>query len=265
MGPPGGGSAIIARMPAPKLLVESRGAVTVVTLNRPDVHNAVDAETADLLTGAIEGFAAGEERVMVVTGAGDRAFCAGADLKAVEGLMRRPDVSRTGPLGFSGLEPGKPTIAAIEGYCMGGGIELALWCDFRVAGEGAVFGALNRRVGVPWVDGGTQRLPQAVGVANALYLMETAERIDAQRALRIGLVQEVVGHGRALDRALELADRISGWPQVSLRADREATRASWGRTLEEGLSYEGKVGQAAAEHDELAEGAKRFTQRSQGE
>jgi enoyl-CoA hydratase len=214
------------------------------------------------LTAAIEEFAAEDSRVMVLTGVGNRAFCSGADLKAVEGLMRRPDIARTGPLGFSGLEPRKPTVAAVEGYCLGGGIELACWCDFRVAGESAVFGALNRRVGVPWVDGGTQRLPQTVGLGNALYIMETGQRIDARRALRMGLVQEVVPAAAALGRALELAERIAAWPQVSLISDREAARASWGRTVDEGLAYEAKVGQVSAKHDELAEGTRRFGDRA---
>lgn len=248
-------------MPGPKLLVERRAAVTVLTINRPEVHNCIDPETADLLTAAIESFAAGEDRVLVVSGAGGRAFCSGADLKAVEGLMRRPEAARTGPLGFSGLDPGRPTVAAIEGYCVGGGLELACWCDFRVAGGGAVFAALNRRVGVPWVDGGTQRLPRAVGMGNALYLIETGERIDAGRALEMGLVQEVVPAGSALRRAVELAERIAAWPQVSLRSDRRATARSWGRTLEEGLAFEAEVGHAAARDRELTEGARRFTER----
>ncbi|HEX2031385.1 MAG TPA: enoyl-CoA hydratase-related protein [Actinomycetota bacterium] len=248
-------------MPAPKLLIERRAAVTVLTINRPEVRNCVDAETADLLTDAIEDFAAGDDRVLVVTGTGDRAFCAGADLKAVEGLMRRPGAARTGPLGFSGLDPGKPTIAAVEGYCVGGGLELACWCDFRVAGEGAVFGALNRRVGVPWVDGGTQRLPRTVGMGNALYLIETGERIDARRGLEIGLVQEVVPAGSALGRAVELAERIAAWPQVSLRSDRRATSGSWGRTLGEGLAFEAEIGRAAALDEELTEGARTFVER----
>jgi enoyl-CoA hydratase len=120
----------------------------------------------------------------VVTGAGVRASCAGADLNAIDELMRRPEAARTGPLGFSGLEPGKPRIAAVERFCVGGGIELACWCDLRIAGEGAEFGALNRQVGVPWVDGGTQRMTRVVGQGNALYLIETGERIGgADRVL----------------------------------------------------------------------------------
>ena len=249
-------------MPGDKVLVDRRGPVTVVTLNRPDVHNCIDAETADLLSGSIEAFATDDDaRVMVVTGAGGRAFCSGADLKGVEELMHRPAAMKNAPLGFSNLEPGKPRIAAVEGYCIGGGIELAWWCDFAVAGEGAVFGALNRTSGVPWVDGGTQRMTRRIGIGNSLYLMETGERVDAARALQMGLVQEVVPTGGALDRSLELAERISGYPQQSLLADREAALATFGLILKDALEYEAKLGHPTAYTEEFTEGVRRFVER----
>jgi enoyl-CoA hydratase len=172
--------------------------------------------------------------------------------------MLRPDAARTAPLGFSGLEPGKPRVAAVEGYCVGGGVELACWCDIRVAGEGAVFAALNRRVGVPWVDGGTQRLPRIVGQGNALHLLLTGERVDARRAQQMGLVQEVVPEGTAVDRALELAQAMAGYPQSSLLADREATVGALGLPLAEGLAREGRVMEEAALLGELAEGVRGF-------
>ncbi|MGH2691978.1 MAG: enoyl-CoA hydratase-related protein [Actinomycetota bacterium] len=251
-------------MASDKLRVERRGAVTLVTLNRPEVHNCIDAEAADALTDAIESFADDAEAlVMVVTGAGGRAFCSGADLKAVEGLMRRPGALRNAPLGFSNLEPGKPRIAAVEGYCIGGGIELLCWCDFAVAGEGAVFAALNRRSGVPWVDGGTQRMARRIGTGNSLYLMETGERIDSARALRMGLVQEVVASGTALQRALELAERIASYPQKSLLADREAALATFGMSLEEGLRREAELGHPTAYEDEFSQGVERFAKREE--
>ena len=247
-------------MPSDTLLVERREAVTVLTINRPEVHNCIDAATADALTAAIESFASDDDaRVMIVAGAGDRAFCSGADLKAVEELMQRPGALRNAPLGFSNLEPRKPRIAAVEGYCIGGGIELACWCDFTIAGDGAIFAALNRRSGVPWVDGGTQRLIRRVGVGDALYLMETGERIDAARALQMGLVQEVVPHGTALTRAVELAERIADYPQKSLLADREAALASMGLSLEEGLALEAKLGHPTASEEEFTEGVRRFS------
>lgn len=257
-----GPSDIIGRHVPPKVLVERRGAITVLTLNRPEVRNCVDAETAGLLSELIESFAAdGDARVLVVTGAGDRAFCAGADLGAVDDLVRRPDAARTGPLGFSGLEPGKPRIAAVEGYCVGGGIELACWCDFRIAGEGAVFGALNRTVGVPWVDGGTQRMTRSIGQGNALYLLESGERIDARRAMAMGLVQEVVPTGTALDRALEIAGRMAAYPFPSLLADREAAMETWGRSLEDGLALEARLGLAAAADPQVAREARAFVEK----
>jgi enoyl-CoA hydratase len=251
-------------VPADKVLIEQRGAVTVLTLNRPEVHNCVDAEAADAISSEIEGFARDPEaRVLVVTGAGGRAFCAGADLRALDELMRRREAARTGPLGFSGLEPGKPRIAAVEGHCIGGGIELACWCDFRIAGEGASFGALNRRVGVPWVDGGTQRMTRIIGQGNALYLIETGGPIDARRAHEIGLVQEVVPTGMALGRALELAERIAAFPQSSLLADRGAVLGTWGRSLQEGLALEAELGGGAARHPEMMEGARGFLDREE--
>ena len=248
-------------MPSEKLRVERRSAVTLLTIDRPEVHNCIDAETADALTEAIEAFAEdASARVLVVTGAGDRAFCSGADLTAVEELMHRPGALRNAPLGFSNLEPGKPRIAAVEGYCIGGGIELACWCDFAVAGDGAVFAALNRRSGVPWVDGGTQRMTRRIGIGNALYLMETGERIDAARAREMGLVQEVVPAGTALERALKLAERVAGYPQSSLLADREAALATFGASLDQGLALEAKLGHPTASEEEFTSGVRRFVQ-----
>lgn len=141
-------------------------------------------------------------------------------------------------MGFARLDPGKPAIAAVNGYCFAGGMELACWCDFRLAAENAEFGVLNRRWGVGLFDGGTQRLPRIVGQGNALYLIETGVRIDARHALAIGLVQEVVPAGTALERALELADRIAGYPQESLRNDRAAALATSGLPLADGLALE---------------------------
>ena len=246
-------------MPAAKLRVERREAVTVLVIDRPEVHNCIDGETAGLIADAVETFASDPAaRVLVVTGEGGRAFCAGADLRDIDGLMGRPDAARTGWLGFSWIDTGKPSIAAIEGYCVGGGIELAVWCDFRIAGSGAEFAALNRRVGVPWVDGGTQRLARSVGAGNALYVMESAERIDAEGALRMGLVQEVVEAGHALPRALELAERIASFPQKSLLADRRSALATFGLALEDGLRLEAEKGNETAADDELRRAVEAF-------
>jgi enoyl-CoA hydratase/carnithine racemase len=249
-------------MPGDKVLVERRGAVTLLTINRPEVRNCIDAETADGLTAAIEEFGADDQaRVLVVTGTGDKAFCAGADLKAIDELIGRPGAVEHAPLGFSNLEPDKPRVAAVEGYCVGGGIELACWCDFAVAGDGAVFAALNREAGVPWVDGGTQRMTRRIGTGNALYLLETGERVDASRALAMGLVQEVVPHGQALTRALEVAERIASYGQTSLRSDRRSALTTFGVPLEEGLVLEAERGNPTAEHPEFTDGVQKFRER----
>jgi enoyl-CoA hydratase len=242
-----------------ELLVEQRGAVTLITLNRPDAHNSITAAMAVGLAEGIDAFAADDSaRVLVITGAGDTAFCSGANLKDVGELLRHAHTERAGPIGFAKLDPGKPTIAAVNGYCFAGGMELACWCDFRIASANAEFGALNRRWGVPFIDGGTQRFPRIMGQGNALYMIETGARIDAARAMAFGLVQEVVAAGAALDRALELADRIAGYPQASLRADRAATLATWGLSLDAGLYMEAGLCRPTAFDPEVAEGLRQF-------
>ena len=239
--------------------VERRGPVTVLTLNRPEVRNAVDGETAVALAGAIEDFGSDDgARAMVVTGAGDQAFCAGADLKRAIELFAHQAVERAGPMGFALLDPGKPTIGAINGFCLAGGIELASWCDVRIAEEHAEFGVVNRRWGVPLVDGGTQRLPRIVGMANALYLIETGVQIDAWQAKAMGFVQEIVPKGRSLARAIELAERIAAYPQASLIHDRAEALAAFHRPLAEGIRQERETGVPTLNDPEMADGLARF-------
>jgi enoyl-CoA hydratase len=229
-----------------KVVVERREQVTLVTIDRPAVHNCVDTETASLLEEAVRAFDADDEqRVLVLTGAAGKSFCSGADLKDP------PRFRDAGPMGFSRLDVGKPTIAAIAGYCYAGGLELACWCDFRIADETSTFGVLNRRWGVPLIDGGTQRLPRIVGLGNALYLIESGVRIDIAAALRMGLVQEVVPAGAAVERALELAAATAAYPQASLVADRE------GAIKLDGLAAEAERGQATI-GKEMRDGLKRF-------
>ena len=243
----------------PRLLVQRRARLTVLTINRPEVHNCIDAETAVALAGAIAAFADDPDaRVLVVTGAGPLSFSSGADLKHTQALWAHESFEEAGPLGFARLDPGKPTIAAVNGYCFAGGMELAAWCDFRIAAVNAEFGVLNRRWGVPLIDGGTQQLTRIVGLGNALYLIESGVRIDARRAVALGFVQEVVPEGQALPRALELAARIAEYPQASLRSDRKATRASVGLPLEEGLLLERQLGAATLEDPEMGAALQRF-------
>ena len=219
---------------------QQRGAAAVVTIDRPERRNAVDGPTAEALHECFERFEADDEaRVMILTGAGELAFCAGADLKSITTLNpSRPG----GPLGFTHLTPSKPTIAAVSGWCTAGGVELALWCDLRIAAEGATFGLFERRWGVPLIDGGTQRLPRLIGMGRALELILTGRSVEADEALRIGLVNEVVEPGRHVERALELAERLASFPQETMLADRRAAIEGAGLTLEEGIALESRLG-----------------------
>jgi enoyl-CoA hydratase len=219
---------------------ELRGRAALVTIDRQERRNAVDGPTADALEECFERFEADDEaRVMVLTGAGELAFCAGADLKSITTL----DPTRAGgPLGFTHRTASKPTIAAVAGWCTAGGVELALWCDLRIAAEGATFGLFERRWGVPLIDGGTQRLPLIVGLGRALELILTGRPVEAEEALRIGLVNEVVRSGRHVERSLELAERLAEFPQETMLADRRAALEGAGLTLAEGLELERRLG-----------------------
>lgn len=243
-----------------KVETAREGRALIVTINRPEVRNAVDADVAALLFEAVESFRRDESLdVLIFTGAGEVAFCSGADLKNVDGLTARPGAEEHGPLGISYItDLPRPTIAAVNGYCLAGGLELACWCDFRIASCNASFGVLNRRWGVPLVDGGTQRLPRIVGLGNALYLMETGVLIDADHALRIGLVQEVVPEGQALARALDLARAISGYPQRSLQDDRRSTYEGLSLPLPEGLKLEQQLHRSSMTDPGMAEGLRRY-------
>jgi enoyl-CoA hydratase len=237
----------------PPVRAERAGNAFVVRIDRPERRNAVDGETAALLRRGFEEFEADDElRVLVVTG-DEVAFCAGADLKAIETLE---PAHPAGPMGFTRLTPSKPTIAAVSGWCLAGGVELALWCDLRIAAEGSTFGLFERRWGVPLIDGGTQRLPRVVGMGRALELILTGRPVDAEEAYRIGLVNEVVPPGRHLERALELAEQLAGFPQETMLSDRRAAIEGAGLTFEEGMRLEQVV---AAQVGEVARrGAARF-------
>jgi enoyl-CoA hydratase len=232
---------------------ERVGAMAVVTIDRPGRRNAIDAASAEAFRIAVRDFEADEEaRVLVLTGAGGEAFCAGADLKALDLDVDHPD----GPMGPTRLTPAKPAIAAIDGWCLAGGVELALWCDLRVATPGSTFGLFERRWGVPLVDGGTQRLPRVVGLGRALDLILTGRPVDAEEALAIGLVNEVVAPGAHVERALELAERIAAFPQATMLADRRAALEGSGLPLREGLALEHRLGREVL--DVAARGAARF-------
>jgi enoyl-CoA hydratase len=227
-------------MPTNKVSSERHDRTLVVSINRPDVRNCVDGETAQGLFEAVDGFKSDDSLdVLILTGTGDEAFCSGADLKATQTLGARPGSRESGPMGISRItDVGKPIIGAIEGYCTAGGLELASWCDWRIASEHAQFGVLNRRWGVPLLDGGTQRLPRIVGLGNALYLIETGMLIDVQTAQRMGFVQEIVPRGKTVERALVVAAALSTYPQRAMRNDRKAALEGATLPINEGLRYE---------------------------
>ena len=214
----------------------------MLTIDRPERRNAVDGPTAELLAQAVERFEADDEaRVLVLTGGGEDAFCAGADLKAIESFAPRLMLPE-GPLGFTRRIPSKPAIAAISGWCLAGGLELALWCDLRVATSESTLGFPERRFGVPLIDGGTQRLPRIVGLGRALDMILTGRMVAAEEALAMGLLTEIVQPGRHLERALELAEALARFPQETMLSDRRAALEGIGLTFEEGLRLEAEVG-----------------------
>ncbi len=221
---------------------ERIGATAVLTIDRPERRNAVDGPTAEKLAEGYRAFEADDDaRVLVLTGGGDVAFCAGADLKAIDTLSTRiPD--RAGPLGFTRLTPSKPTLAAISGWCLAGGLELALWCDLRIAAEGSKLGFPERRWGVPLIDGGTQRLPRIVGLGRGLDLILTGRIVESGEALAMGLLTEVVPAGRHLERALEVAEGLASFPQQTMLADRRAAIEGFGLPLDAGLALEAQSG-----------------------
>ncbi|HEY7456107.1 MAG TPA: crotonase/enoyl-CoA hydratase family protein [Solirubrobacterales bacterium] len=232
---------------------ERVGAAAVLTIERPARRNAIDRAAAEALRQGLTEFEADKgARVLVLTGAGGEAFCAGADLKAMDLEVDHPD----GPMGPTRLTPAKPAIAAVDGWCLAGGVELALWCDLRIATPQSTFGLFERRWGVPLVDGGTQRLPRVVGIGRALELILTGRPVEAEEAHRIGLVNEVVEPGKHLDRALELAERIAAFPQETMLADRRAAIEGFGLPLEQGIALEHRLGRETLHV--AVEGAARF-------
>jgi enoyl-CoA hydratase len=227
-----------------------------VTIHRPASRNAVNGATADALEAAWEAWVADDDaRVMVLTGEGNEAFCAGADLKDIPSLEHRV-MSEGGPLGFTRRISPKPTIAAIEGWCVAGGLELALWCDLRIAGASSRFGCTERRFGVPLIDGGTQRLPRIVGLGRALDLILTGRVVDSSEADSIGLLTEVVADGTAVDRALELGEQIASFPWPTVLADRHSALEAQGSQLASGLAAEAARGASAVQTGAL--GAETF-------
>lgn len=246
-------------MAAAKVDYQTHGAVATITIERPEVRNAIDDEAAAELARSFERFDNDDAlNVAVLTGA-EGVFCAGADLKAIAaGERQNIDPRGVAPMGPTRMELSKPVIAAVEGYAVAGGLELAVWCDLRVAASDATFGVFSRRFGVPLIDGGTIRLPRLVGQGRALDLILTGRAVTAEEALRIGLVDRLTEPGSALKEATELARHIASLPQVSLRADRTSVYAQWALTLREAIAREFEGGVQALISGESLEGAQRF-------
>ena len=238
---------------------QTEAAVRIVTIERPEVRNAVDGPTAAALAEAFRAFDADDGvSVAILTGAAGT-FCAGADLKAVAAARgNRVDLQGDGPMGPTRMTLSKPVIAAVEGHAVAGGLELALWCDLRVAAEDAVFGVYCRRWGVPLVDGGTVRLPRLIGHSHAMDLILTGRGVSGAEALRMGLVNRLTPPGQALQEALALAKQLTAFPQGCLRSDRRSALAQWGADEPAALAEETRLGLQVIRSGETREGARRF-------
>ena len=250
------------------VVTERRGEILVVTINRPQARNAVDSPTARKLGQTFVDFDSDDSlKIAVLTGAGGT-FCAGADLKAVgDGTFEptpppSPPIDRHeswAPMGPSYLRLRKPVIAAVSGYAVAGGLELALWCDMRVVDQDATFGVYCRRWGVPLIDGGTVRLPRLIGHSHAMDMILTGRAVDADEAKQMGLANRVVPAGTSLEAAVELAQQIAQFPQSCLRTDRRSAIEQWDLDFEAAMHNEGLLGDTTLRSGESREGARRFS------
>ena len=238
---------------------ETRGAVAIVTLDRPQVTNAVDAATAQVLADAFRRFDAADELAVAVLTGAQGSFCAGADLKATAERRGNPvELEGDGPMGPSRMLLSKPVIAAVEGFAVAGGLELAMWCDLRVAARDAVFGVYCRRWGVPLIDGGSVRLSRMLGHSHALDLILTGRGVSGEEARMMGLVNRLVDPGDALGEAIRLAEQLAAFPQLCLRNDRLSSYRQWDLPYVEALREETRLGLQVIRSGETQEGARRF-------
>jgi len=242
------------------VLVETRDGITIVTINRPAARNAVDRATARDLVEVFRAFEADQTQSVAILAGAAGTFCAGADLKAIaSGDGNRVEESGDGPMGPTRLHLSKPVIAAIEGHAVAGGLELALWCDLRVAAEDAVFGVFCRRWGVPLVDGGTVRLPRLIGQSHAMDLILTGRGVSGKEAHSMGLANRLVPPGQALEAALELAQQLARFPQSCLRSDRRGVLDQWSLSEQEALRLETQSGLDVIRSGETEDGAQKFS------
>ncbi|HIG22751.1 MAG TPA: crotonase/enoyl-CoA hydratase family protein [Henriciella marina] len=246
---------------ASPVLTQTDGNILIVTINRPAARNAVDRAAAQALYEAFKAFDADDRLSVAILTGTDGNFCAGADLKAVSegrGNITKLD-GDLGPMGPTRLTLSNPVIAAVEGYAVAGGLELALWCDMRVASETARFGVFCRRFGVPLIDGGTVRLPRLIGQSRAMDMVLTGREVGVGEALTIGLANRHAEAGGALDAALQLAREIAAFPQACMRADRASLLTQWSLDEETALREEVKGGMGVIRSGETQAGATRFT------
>jgi enoyl-CoA hydratase len=243
--------------------MEKKGKVCTVIIDRPNVRNAIDKNTAEQLADSFRAFERDDSAFVAVLWGHGGCFCAGADLKAVssnplDALRHNPDMSEEGPLGPTRMVLSKPVIAAVSGYAVAGGLELACWCDIRVVERDAVFGVFCRRFGVPLIDGGTQRLPRLIGMSRAMDMILTGRPVGAEEALAFGLANRVVEVGKAREEAERLATQIAEFPQICLRSDREAALRGFGLEFGAALKLEFDLGLQVIKSGEAGQGASRF-------
>lgn len=244
------------------VLVERNNHVCTIIINRPEAKNAVDRKTAEQLADAFRDFENDDSLYVAVLYGEGGSFCAGADLKALaEGNENKMELNmlKDGPMGPSRMHLSKPVIAAVSGYAVAGGLELAVWSDLRVVEETAVFGVFCRRFGVPLIDGGTQRLPRLIGMSRALDLILTGRPVEADEALQIGLANRVVPHGKAREEAEKLAEELAQFPQLCMRSDREAVYRGFDLDFDKGMQLEFLLGNNVVRSGQSQEGAIRFS------
>ncbi|OUR77274.1 enoyl-CoA hydratase [Alphaproteobacteria bacterium 46_93_T64] len=241
-----------------KVLTERDGAITTVIINRPECRNAVDYETGELLLEAFDAFEKDDTQSIAILRSTGPVFCAGFDLKSLAGKSLNYDPMADGLMGPTRRLLNKPVIAAVEGYAVAGGLELALWCDMRVAAKSASFGVFCRRWGVPLIDGGTIRLPRLIGQSRALDMILTGREVGAEEALSFGLANRLVDDGAAYNEAIKLAEGIAQFPQICMRTDRMTAHKQWGLDLDVALRLEAVEGEAPL-IAEAQNGAARFS------
>ncbi len=250
-----------------KVLVEKKDNVCTIIINRPESRNAVDRETASQLVVAFESFERDDTLIAAVLWGQGGNFCAGADLKAISRMDLNEinslnwDMSEPGPMGPSRMKTSKPVIAAVSGYAVAGGLELACWCDLRVVERDAVFGVFCRRYGVPLMDGGTQRLPRLIGMSRALDMILTGRAVSGEEAHAMGLANRLVEKGKAREEAEALATQIAAFPQLCMRSDRQAVYCGFNLSMDEAMTLEFRLGMDVISSGETQAGVKRFSQK----